>query len=63
MAIKKKDIDFTKWTTQQQLAAELNTSVQRIHNWIKRNKIESMKVDELGGITLVNRDSITVSSK
>lgn len=54
------NIDTSIWVTQQQLADELKMSVQRVHNWIKRNKIESRKVKELGNITLVNKNSITV---
>jgi len=37
-------IDVSKWITQQALASELGVTVQCIHNWIKRNKIESMKI-------------------
>lgn len=54
------NIDTSIWITQQQLADELNMTVQRVHNWIKRNKIEHMKVKELGNITLVNKNSISV---
>ena len=56
------NIDTSIWITQQQLADELNMTVQRFHNWIKRNKIEHMKVKELGNITLVNKTSISVKS-
>ena len=37
-------IDVSRWITQQALASELGVTVQCIHNWIKRNKIESMKI-------------------
>ena len=53
------EIDYSIWVTQQQLADELQMSVQRIHNWIKRNKIEAVYIDELH-LTLVNRNSISI---
>lgn len=40
----KHNIDTNKWVTQQALANELGVTVQCIHNWIKRNKIESMQI-------------------
>ena len=52
-------IDTSVWITQQQLANELGTSVQRVHNWVRRGNIESMHIKELN-ITLVNRLSIKV---
>ncbi len=54
-------IDSGKWITQQSLADELGISVQRVHNWIKRNKIEKKYIKELR-ITLVNRNSISVKT-
>lgn len=54
-----KGIDYTIWITQQQLATELNTTVQRVHNWVQRGKIEIKKIPELN-ITLVNRMTISV---
>lgn len=59
--MKSTEIDYTKWATQQQLATELNTSVQRIHNWVQRKKIETKNIPELN-ITLVNRFSINVKT-
>jgi hypothetical protein len=52
-------IDSTIWVTQQALANELTTSsykcsVQRVHNWIRRGKIDTKFIPELN-ITLVNR--------
>lgn len=55
------NIDTSIWITQQALAGELNTSVQRVHNWIKRNKIQSKFVRELN-ITLVDRTSINIDT-
>lgn len=49
-------IDVNKWITQQALANELGVTVQCIHNWIKRNKIESMKIQG-SRLVLVNRDT------
>lgn len=54
-------IDTDIWITQQQLADEMNISIQRVHNWVQRKKIESMRVKELGNIRLVNRNSISIS--
>lgn len=39
------NIDTTIWVTQQALANELNITVQRVHNWIGRGKIQSKKID------------------
>lgn len=51
------DIDLNIWVTQQALASELNVTVQCIHNWIKRNKINSMKI--VGSrLTLVDKTSV-----
>lgn len=55
------NIDSDKWITQQSLANELNISIQRVHNWIKRNKIETKYIKELK-ITLVNKHSIAVKT-
>ena len=49
-----KNIDTLKWVTQQSLASELGVTVQCIHNWIKRNKIESMKIPG-SRLVLVNK--------
>jgi hypothetical protein len=54
-------IDSNIWITQQRLANELGTTVQRVHNWIKREKIESKFIPELN-ITLVNRLSINIKT-
>lgn len=50
-------VDFNKWVTQQSLAAERDVTVQCIHNWIKRNKIDSMKI-EGSRLVLVDKTSI-----
>lgn len=55
------NIDSDKWVTQQILADNLGISVQRVHNWIKRNKIETKYIKELK-ITLVNKHSIAVKT-
>lgn len=49
-------IDTTKWITQQALASERGVTVQCVHNWIKRNKIESMKIPG-SRLVLVNRET------
>jgi len=50
------NIDTTKWITQQALANELGVTVQCVHNWIKRDKIESMKIPG-SRLVLVNKDT------
>ena len=50
------NIDISKWVTQQSLAAELNVTVQCVHNWIKRNKIAFKKIE---GSRLVLVDKTT----
>ncbi len=59
--MKEININPDVWVTQQILANELNMSVQRVHNWIKRNKIETKYIPALK-ITLVNRNSISVKT-
>lgn len=49
-------IDTTKWLTQQALANELGVTVQCVHNWIKRNKIESMTIPG-SRLVLVDKES------
>jgi len=49
-----KKIDPEVWITQQALANELGVTVQCVHNWIKRNKIESMVIPG-SRLVLVNR--------
>ena len=55
------NINTDTWVTQQMLAVELKTSVQRVHNWIKRGKITSKFVPELN-ITLVDKTSINIDT-
>lgn len=47
-------IDTRVWVTQQSLANELGVTVQCIHNWIKRHKIESMIIPG-SRLVLVNK--------
>lgn len=57
----KLNIDTDIWITQQALATELNTSVQRVHNWIKRGKIRAKYVKEVN-VTLVDRFSVNIKT-
>lgn len=50
-----------KWVSQQKLADDLNISVQRVHNWTKRDKIES-KYDRDLKMTLVNPGSLNIKT-
>lgn len=50
-----------KWISQQKLADDLNISIQRVHNWIKRNKIAS-KYDKDLKMTLVNPESLNITT-
>lgn len=52
-------IDVNKWVTQQALANELGVTVQCIHNWIKREKIDSMKIPG-SRLVLVNRQTAPI---
>lgn len=56
------NIDFNVWVTQQQLANDIGCSVQRVHNWIKRNKIESKAFPQLNNQVLVNKNSINIKT-
>lgn len=51
--------DLSKWVTQQSLASELKVTVQCVHNWIKRNKIQFKKIE---GSRLVLVDKTTAPS-
>lgn len=48
------NIDTSIWITQQALASELGVTVQCIHNWIARKKIEAKKIAG-SRLILVNR--------
>lgn len=50
-----------KWISQQKLADDLAISVQRVHNWIRRNKIQS-KYDKDLKMNLVNPESIDIKT-
>lgn len=47
------------WCTQQQLATELNVSVQRVHNWVRRKKIMT-KLSKPANVVLVNKFTIKI---
>lgn len=52
------NIDLNIWVTQQSLATELDVTVQCVHNWIKRNRIQSKKITG-SRLVLVDKTSIT----
>jgi DNA-binding transcriptional regulator YiaG len=54
-----RQIDTSIWITQQALANELGVTVQCVHNWIQRKKIESIKI-EGSRLVLVNKESAPV---
>lgn len=56
------NINLDNWVTQQSLAAELGVTVQCVHNWIKREKIQSKKIDG-SRLVLVNRKSVKKNTK
>lgn len=49
-------IDMDVWITQQSMAALHNVTVQCVHNWIKRNKVDSKKI-EGSRLVLVDKTS------
>lgn len=49
------------WISQQKLADDLGITIQRVHNWIKRNKIES-KYDSNLKMTLVNPNTLNIKT-
>lgn len=51
------NIDHSRWVTQQSLASELEVTVQCIHNWIKRGKIDSKKIGD-SRLVLVDKTSV-----
>ena len=55
------NIPATTWISQQKLADDLNISVQRVHNWIARNKIQS-KYDKNLKMWLVNPYSLNIKT-
>ena len=57
-----KNINIDIWVTQQALANELGVTVQCVHNWIKRNKIQSKKI-EGSRLVLVNKKSVQKNTK
>ena len=56
------NIDFNVWVTQQQLANDLGFTVQRIHNWIKRDKITAKQFPQLNNQVLVDKTSINIKT-
>jgi len=51
--------NVSTWYTQQQLADKLNISVQRVHNWVKRGKIDTKELPP-SNILLVNPFTIKI---
>ena len=37
-------VDLNSWVTQQSLANELGVTVQCVHNWIERKRIQSKRI-------------------
>jgi hypothetical protein len=58
--MKNNNIDLNQWVTQQSLANDLKVTVQCVHNWIKRGKIDSQKIE---GSRLVLVDKTSIKSK
>lgn len=56
-----KNIDLNVWVTQQALATEYSVTVQCVHNWIKRKKVDSKQI-EGSRLVLVDKTSV-VSDK
>lgn len=50
-----------KWVSQQKLADDLGLTIQRVHNWIRRKKIQS-KYDKDLKMTLVNPGSLNIKT-
>lgn len=50
-----------KWISQQKLADDLGITIQRVHNWTKRNKIAS-KYDKDLKMTLVNPHTLNIKT-
>lgn len=57
-----KTIDTNIWVTQQALAYELDVTVQCVHNWIKRKRIDAMKIPG-SRLVLVNRETAPIPKK
>ncbi len=56
------NIDINVWITQQALANELQVTVQCVHNWIKRNKINS-KIIKGSRLVLVDKTSLVADKR
>jgi predicted site-specific integrase-resolvase len=52
--MKHNSIDTEVWITQLALANELRVSIQVVHNWVRRGKLETVKLPG-SRIRLVNR--------
>ncbi len=55
-------IDTSIWVTQQSLANDLGVTVQCVHNWIKRSKINFKRI-EGSRLVLVDKTSINTIDK
>ena len=56
------NIDTNIWVSQQTLADELNITVQRVHNWINREKIKAQAFPQLNNQVLVDKTSINIKT-
>lgn len=57
-----KHIDTSIWVTQQALANDLKISVQAVHNWVNRDKIDWQKLPG-SKIILVNKNTISIDTQ
>lgn len=55
------NVDMDVWITQQAMAALHGVKVQAVHNWIKRGKINSKKI-EGSRLVLVDKNSYQPTS-
>lgn len=47
------------WCTQKQLADKLNISIQRVHNWVRRGKVDTKELPPTNTL-LVNKLTIKI---
>lgn len=53
-------IDTDVWVTQQALANELKMSIQGVHNWVQRHRIETLQYPN-SKLILVKKGSETIN--
>lgn len=57
------NIDTSRWITQREMSRLCKCSIQCVHNWIKREKVDFIKIKMgIRGLTLVDKYSLKIKN-